>query len=144
MEKGQWAMPVVQAWHGHFILELDSPSSSTEGPLLMKVMLIPRPCLYPQAAAARGQGGLCLHSLALRCSRPWSGVGREQGRFLGKTELIQWWCWRCGLAGSIAAFLLGCWVPPLWGHGCFSRLLAAPGYGCCPWMAHVLSLAMWD
>lgn len=29
------------------------------------------------------------------------------------TEVIWWWCWRCGFAGTIAAFLLGCWVPPL-------------------------------
>lgn len=77
MEKGQWAMPVVQPWHGHSILELDSPSPSTEGALLTKVRLISRPCFYPQAAAARGDV-LGLISIQMLQTTVWSGERAEE------------------------------------------------------------------
>lgn len=73
-------------------------------------------------------------------------VGTEQGRFLGVTGVIWWWHWRCGFAGTIAAFLLSCWVPLL----ARGDMAASPGFwqhqviGRCPWIAHVLSLAMWN
>lgn len=63
------------------------------------------------------------------------------------TEVIRWWCWRYEFAGTIAAFLLSCWVPLL-AHG---DVAASPGcwqlqvIDCCPWMECVLSLAMtWE
>lgn len=78
VDKGQWAVPVVQPWHGHSILELDSLSSPAEGALLTKVMLIPRSCLYPRQLL---QGGMYWYSLVLRCSRPqW---GQSRGGFWG-------------------------------------------------------------
>lgn len=130
-------MPVVQPWHRHSILELDTPSSSAEGALLTKVMLIARPCLHPQAAAARGD----VLALISTHSLEW---GDSRGSFWGwMAEVTQWRCWRCGFVDTIVTFLLGCWVPWLArgdvaaSPGCWQH----QGFGCCPCMARVLSLA---
>lgn len=115
-------MPAVQPQHGHPILELDSPSSSTGGALLTKVMPIHRPCPYPHATAARG---MCWHSLSLRCFcfpvlRSWLSpqttvwrrekaeevFGDDQECAAAALEM-----WVCRYQVSVAASLLGCWVP---------------------------------